>query len=208
MKEEKFRIITIGRQLGCGGSQIGHEAAWRLGLECYDKRLIEMACSYGEVDMERMRAVDEKMPNPFLYSVPREIQNEKTGRGIAVNDMMFNLQSEVIRRLAARESCVIIGRCADYVLRDIPGVTSIFLHGDMESRIRRVAERRGVEKNQAISLIKKTDKARRNYYECYTGKRWGTRDSYDVTLNTARLGLEKCVDLICRIYAGGEAKMV
>ena len=195
-------------QLGCGGSQIGHGAARRLGLECYDKRLIEMACSYGEVDMERMRAVDEKMPNPFLYSVPREIQNEKTGRGIAVNDMMFNLQSEVIRRLAARESCVIIGRCADYVLRDIPGVTSIFLHGDMESRIRRVAERRGVEKNQAISLIKKTDKARRNYYECYTGKRWGTRDSYDVTLNTARLGLEKCVDLICRIYAGGEAKMV
>ena len=155
MKKEKFRIITIGRQLGCGGSQIGHEAARRLGLECYDKRLIEMACSYGEVDMERMRAVDEKMPNPFLYSVPREIQNEKTGRGIAVNDMMFNLQSEVIRRLAARESCVIIGRCADYVLRDIPGVTSIFLHGDMESRIRRVAERRGVEKNQAISQTRR-----------------------------------------------------
>ena len=99
MKEEKFRIITIGRQLGCGGSQIGHEAAKRLGMECYDKRLIELACSYGEVDLERMQGVDEKMPNPFLYSVPREIQNEKTGRGIAVNDMMFNLQSEVIRRL-------------------------------------------------------------------------------------------------------------
>ena len=181
MKEEKFRIITIGRQLGCGGSQIGHEAARRLGLECYDKRLIEMACSYGDVDLERMRGVDEKMPNPFLYSVPREIQNEKTGRGIAVNDMMFNLQSEVIRRLAARESCIIIGRCADYVLRDIPGVTSIFLHGDMESRIKRVKEKRGLEKNQAISMIKKTDKSRRNYYECYTGKRWGARDSYDIT---------------------------
>ena len=167
-----------------------------------------MACSYGDVDLERMRGVDEKMPNPFLYSVPREIQNEKTGRGIAVNDMMFNLQSEVIRRLAARESCVIIGRCADYVLRDVPGVTTIFLHGDMESRIKRVEEKRKLEKNQAVSLIKKTDKARRNYYECYTGKRWGARDSYDITLNTARLGLEKCVDLICRIYAGGEAELV
>lgn len=121
---------------------------------------------------------------------------------------MFNLQSEVIRRLAARESCIIIGRCADYVLRDIPGVTSIFLHGDMESRIKRVEEKRKLEKNQAVSLIKKTDKARRNYYECYTGKRWGARDSYDITLNTARLGLEKCVDLICRIYAGGEAELV
>lgn len=208
MKEEKFRIITIGRQLGCVGSQIGHEAAKRLGMECYDKRLIELACSYGEVDLERMQGVDEKMPNPFLYSVPREIQNEKTGRGIAVNDMMFNLQSEVIRRLAARESCIIIGRCADYVLRDVPGVTTIFLHGDMESRIKRVEEKRKLEKNQAVSLIKKTDKARRNYYECYTGKRWGARDSYDITLNTARLGLEKCVDLICRIYAGGEAELV
>ena len=202
------RIITIGRQIGSGGSEIGMEVAKRLGIQCYDRQLIEMACDYGELDQDILAEAEEKRPNPFLYSVLREIQNEKTGRGIAVNDMMFNLQSEVIRRLAARESCVIIGRCADYVLRDIPGVTSIFLHGDMESRIRRVAERRGVEKNQAISLIKKTDKARRNYYECYTGKRWGTRDSYDVTLNTARLGLEKCVDLICRIYAGGEAKMV
>lgn len=204
MITENFRIITIGRQLGCGGSQIGHEVARRLGVECYDKRLIEMACSYGQVDLDRMKDADEKMPNPFLYSVPRDIQNEKTGRGISVNDMMFNLQSDVIRQLASRESCVIIGRCADYVLRGLPGVTSIFLYSDMESRIQRIVDQRKVGVNQAIGILKKADKARRNYYECYTGKRWGARDSYDVTLNTGKLGLENCVDFICRLYGAGK----
>lgn len=193
------RIITIGRQIGCGGSAIGHEAARRLGVECYDKRLIEMACAYGNVDLERMRGADERMPNPFLYSIPRDIQNEKTGRGISVNDMVFNLQSEVIRQLAARESCVIIGRCADYVLRDTPGVISVFLQADMDDRIARLTEVRGITADQAIGVIRKTDKARRNYYECYTGKRWGARESYDITLNTTKLGEEACAELLCRL---------
>ena len=112
------RIITIGRQIGSGGSEIGMEVAKRLGIQCYDRQLIEMACNYGELDQDILAEAEEKRPNPFLYSVPRQMQNDKTGRGIAINDMVFNLQSEVIRQLAEKESCVIIGRCADYVLRD------------------------------------------------------------------------------------------
>ena len=119
------RIITIGRQIGSGGSEIGMEVAKRLGIQCYDRQLIEMACDYGELDQDILAEAEEKRPNPFLYSVPRQMQNDKTGRGIAINDMVFNLQSEVIRRLAEKESCVIIGRCADYVLREQPGVTSV-----------------------------------------------------------------------------------
>ena len=167
------RIITIGRQIGSGGSEIGMEVAKRLGIQCYDRQLIEMACDYGELDQDILAEAEEKRPNPFLYSVPRQMQNDKTGRGIAINDMVFNLQSEVIRRLAEKESCVIIGRCADYVLREQPGVTSVFIYADM---------------------------SRRNYYECYTGKRWGAGASYDVTLNSAELGLDTCVDLICSLY--------
>ena len=176
------RIITIGRQIGSGGSEIGMEVAKRLGIRCYDKQLIELACNYGELDQDVLEAAEEKRPNPFLYSVPRQMQNDKTGRGIAINDMVFNVQSEVIRQLAEKESCVIIGRCADYVLREQPGVTSVFIYADMNVRIACLMERR------------------RNYYECYTGKRWGAGASYDVTLNSAELGLDTCVDLICSLY--------
>ena len=108
MKENK--IITIGRQIGSGGSQIGMEVAKRLGIKCYDKQLIELASSYGELEQKVLEEAEEKRPNPFLYSVPRQMQNDKTGRGIALNDMVFNVQPEVIRQLAAKESCVLIGR--------------------------------------------------------------------------------------------------
>lgn len=194
------RIITIGRQIGSGGSEIGTEVAKRLGIKCYDKQLIELACNYGELEQDVLAAAEEKRPNPFLYSVPRQMQNDKTGRGIAINDMVFNVQSEVIRQLAEKESCVIIGRCADYVLREQPGVTSVFIYADMNDRIRRLMETRKITRDEAIALIKKTDKSRRNYYECYTGKRWGAGASYDVTLNSAELGLDTCVDLICHLY--------
>lgn len=108
--------------------------------------------------------------------------------------------SEVIRQLAEKESCVIIGRCADYVLREQSGVTSVFIYADMNDRIRRLMETRKITRDEAITLIKKNDKSRRNYYECYTGKRWGAGASYDVTLNSAELGLDTCVDLICHLY--------
>ena len=194
------RIITIGRQIGSGGSEIGMEVAKRLGIQCYDRQLIEMACNYGELDQDILAEAEEKRPNPFLYSVPRQMQNDKTGRGIAINDMVFNLQSEVIRQLAEKESCVFIGRCADYVLREQPGVTSVFIYADMNVRIACLMERRRITRDEAITLIKKTDKSRRNYYECYTGKRCGAGASYDVTLNSAELGLDTCVDLICSLY--------
>ena len=95
---------------------------------------------------------------------------------------------------------MIIGRCADYVLREQPGVTSVFIYADMSVRIACLMERRRITRDEAITLIKKTDKSRRNYYECYTGKRWGAGTSYDVTLNSAELGLDTCVDLICHLY--------
>lgn len=200
------QVITVGRQLGSGGSRIAEETAKRLGIRCYDRQLIELACAYGQVDLERMREAEEKRPNPFLYQIPRDIQNDKTGRGIAANDMVFNLQSDVIRSLAEKESCVIVGRSADYVLREDPDAFSVFICADMDQRIEAVMAERKLTRDQAISLIKKTDKARRNYYECYTGKRWGARESYDLTLNSTKLGREGCVDLICGLYRKRIAK--
>ena len=202
----KNRVITIGRQLGSGGSYIGREVARRLGIECYDKRLIELACKYGNVDLERMKDAEEKRANPFLFSVPREVQNDRTGHGGSINDMVFNLQSAVIRQLAERESCIIVGRCADYVLREQEDVRSVFIFSDLGSRIERVSEKHRVLRDQALNLIRKEDKARRNYYECYAGKRWGSTESYDVSLNSGRLGLNGCVEMICALYNQMEMK--
>ena len=190
------RIITIGRQIGSGGSEIGMEVAKRLGIQCYDRQLIEMACDYGELDQDILAEAEEKRPNPFLYSVPRQMQNDKTGRGIAINDMVFNLQSEVIRRLAEKESCVIIGRCADYVLREQPGVTSIFIYADMDFREKRTIEKEYYTAKDAKKNIKRIDRERRDYFRYYTGKEWESLDNYDLMINTAAVGINGEVETI------------
>ena len=190
------RIITIGRQIGSGGSEIGMEVAKRLGIQCYDRQLIEMACDYGELDQDILAEAEEKRPNPFLYSVPRQMQNDKTGRGIAINDMVFNLQSEVIRQLAEKESCVIIGRCADYVLREQPGVTSIFIYADMDFREKRTIEKEYYAAKDAKKNIKRIDRERRDYFRYYTGKEWESPDNYDLMINTAAVGINGAVETI------------
>ena len=190
------RIITIGRQIGSGGSEIGMEVAKRLGIQCYDRQLIEMACDYGELDQDILAEAEEKRPNPFLYSVPRQMQNDKTGRGIAINDMVFNLQSEVIRRLAEKESCVIIGRCADYVLRQQPGMLSVFIHAPLEQRVLRVARLYNIDEDKARARIRKTDKTRANYYNYYADGDWGRADRYDIALNTGKLPIPIAAQLL------------
>ena len=190
------RIITIGRQIGSGGSEIGMEVAKRLGIQCYDRQLIEMACDYGELDQDILAEAEEKRPNPFLYSVPRQMQNDKTGRGIAINDMVFNLQSEVIRRLAEKESCVIIGRCADYVLRDRKDCVNVCIHSDLTSRIKRATEQYGLSPVKAGDEINKIDKQRATYYRYYSEKKWGRAENYDLSVYSDSIGLEACTDLI------------
>lgn len=193
-------VITIGRETGSGGGFIGHEVARRLGIECYDKRLIEMACREGGVDLEFMKRAEEKKANPFLYSIPREYQNEKTGRGIPVNDMVFNLESKIIEQLAEEESCVIIGRCADYVLRDKREVYSVFVFSDMESRAKWISRTRSLPYEQAVELIKREQRDRKKYYEYYSRKRWGEKESYHMCLDSGKTGQEFCVEIICSLF--------
>lgn len=199
MKISETRIITIGRQFGSGGGFIGHEVAKRLGIECYDKQLIELASMYGDMNIEEVRKAEEKRANPFLYKIPREYQNERTGRGIPVNDMVFNLQSAVIKRLADKP-CVIVGRCADFVLREYDNIYSVFIYADMDYRVDRISEIRQLPREQAIELVKREDKNRKKYYECYTNKRWGANESYDICLNSGNLGWKYCVGLLCERY--------
>ena len=121
-------IITISREFGSGGHEIGKQAAERLGIECYDSRLIRMASEKSCISEKYLKDVDEKRANPWLYTVPSDYADEMTGFGLPLNDMLFNVQSQIIRQLAHQESCIIIGRCADFVLADYPGVTSFFIY--------------------------------------------------------------------------------
>ena len=153
-------IITIGRQFGSGGHEIGKLAAQKLGIECYDSRLIQLASEKSCIGMEHLKPVDEKRANPWLYTVPSDYSNEMTGFGLPMNDMLFNVQSQIIRQLADKESCIIVGRCADSVLESYPNVISVFIRANHPERVKRIMERQNISAKEAETLIKKMDKDR------------------------------------------------
>lgn len=194
-------IITIGREFGSGGREIGKTLAKELGVECYDSRLIEMAAEYGEIDISIFRNVEEKKANSLLYTIHHDLANEKTGYGLPLNDMLFNLQSEVIRQLAERESCILIGRCADYILAGRKYVHSVFIHADMEARIKRIMQKYEVSQKEAVSMIKKKDKARSSYYNFFTNRRWGEKESYDLTINSSVLGIDQSIQVLKALFS-------
>ena len=193
-------IITISREFGSGGHEIGKQAAERLGIECYDSRLIRMASEKSCISEKYLKDVDEKRANPWLYTVPSEYADEMTGFGLPLNDMLFNVQSQIIRQLAHQESCIIIGRCADFVLADYPGVTSFFIHAEWADRVARIMERQNLKEREAESLIRKIDKQRALYYNFFSDKKWGRPESFDIMVNSSRVGMEGCVRMICSFF--------
>ncbi len=194
------KIITIGREFGSGGREIGLKLALALGIECYDSRLIEMASEDGKVDIERLREVEEKKANSLLYSVYSDYTTIPNGYGLPMNDVLFNLQSKVIMELAKKESCIIIGRCADYVLKDMNDVLNVFIYADNSFKNKRIMDKYDVSEREAASMMKKQDKQRSYYYNFYTDNRWGRKESYDLTLNSSRLGIDKCVSILKDYY--------
>ena len=188
-------IIAVSRQYGSGGREIGEKLAQALGFGFYDQHLIEMAAEKGNYDLKRLKEVDEKKANMWLYSVPVE-NHIISGIRTPINDMLFALQTEVIRQVALKESCVIIGRCADSVLKDEKKLFSVFIYADLPSRIQRIMKRNGVSEKEAAETIKKMDKQRSCYYNFYSDKRWGKRESYHICLDSGRLGVDRCVAIL------------
>lgn len=190
-------IITIGRQFGSGGHEIGKMAAARAGIECYDSRLIQMASEKSCIGIDHLKPVDEKRASPWLYTVPSEYADEMTGFGLPMNDMLFNVQSQVIRQLADQESCIIVGRCADTVLQGRSNVITVFIRAEWKERVARIMDRQKISAREAESLIKKMDKDRSLYYNFFSDKKWGKAESYDMMLDSSSLGLERCADILC-----------
>ncbi|MBR7116872.1 MAG: cytidylate kinase-like family protein [Clostridia bacterium] len=194
-------IITVARQYGSGGREIGERVAELLGIPLYDKQLITDAAAKGSLNEEIIRSADESAANSLLYTLAMGSNHYGTamhfGYKMPLNDKLFILQSEVIKEYAERGSCVIIGRCADYVLKDDHDVFRLFIYGDLEHRQARVKERHPeVKPSQIIDMINKTDKRRASYYNFYTGNKWGKYDNYDMAVNSSTFGIEGTAQLI------------
>lgn len=192
-------IISIGRQFGAGGRRVGQALAKRLDIPYYDKELIlEAAKEYGFAP-EIFEQNDEKSTS-FSGNVLQWMESLVTGgmgsKNYLSQDALFEMQSSTIRKIAEEKSCVIVGRCSDYVLRDNPNCISVFLHSTDEDRAQRIQERSNISREEALTKMRTQDKKRAAYYNFYSNKTWGDSATYDLSLNVSALGVEKCVDII------------
>ena len=194
-------VITIARQYGSGGREIGERVAKELGIPLYDKEMIKDAAKAGELDEGVIKEVEETAANSLLYTLAMGSNILGTtahfGYKMPLNDKLFILQSEIIKSYAENGSCVIIGRCSDYVLREREDVFRIFIYGDIEHRCQRVIARHPeIKESSVIDVINKTDKRRMSYYNFYTGEKWGKYDNYDMAINSSTLGIDGAAELI------------
>lgn len=191
-------IITIARQYGSGGRYIGDLVAKELGFPFYDQNLITLAAEKSDLCHEAAAEADERNASSLLYTLAMgsTAMLHSPHYNMPINDKLFLVQSEIIREAAAKGSAVIVGRCADYVLREDPNAFSVFIYADPKVRAKHVAERNGITESEAYTLISKTDRRRANYYNFYTGKRWGEMTGYDLCINSGKLGAENAAKLI------------
>ncbi|MCI8514832.1 MAG: cytidylate kinase-like family protein [Lachnospiraceae bacterium] len=193
-------IITIGRECGSGGRMIGMKLAERLGIKAYDKELLLLAARESGLSKEILEHHDEKPTNSFLYSLVTD--NFSSGYAAAgyfdmpLNQKAFLAQFDTIKKLADQESCVMIGRCADYALADYPNVVRVFVSGNTEDRLKLTKEAFEVSDGKVKDFMCKTDKKRASYYNYYTNQKWGSAASYDLCINSSAVGYDGAVDTI------------
>lgn len=192
-------LLTVGRSFGSGGSEIGKKVADKLNISYYDKELIRLAAVKSGISEKMLTDADEKPINSFLYSIVTHGFPAYTSpvqyNNLVTNDKVFSIQSDIIKSIAENESAVFIGRCADYVLREHPGLVSIFVYADKQNRAKRISEVNRISEKEALDSIKKIDKERTNFYNFYTNRNWGDCKNYDLCINSD-IGIDKCVDII------------
>ncbi len=196
----KNAIITIARQYGSGGREVGQKLAELTGYDFYDKDLITMAAQKSGLSHAVLDAADEKAANSLLYTLAMGSSSYHHGISnlhVPLNDKLFSVQSEIIRDLAKEgKGAIIVGRCADYVLADHENLLRIFICGDFGKRVEHIMKLHELTESQAKDLIVKTDKRRSNYYNYYTGGKWAKVDNYDLILSTDKVGIEGAAKLI------------
>lgn len=195
------KIITLARQFGSGGHEIGERLSTKLDIPLYDRYLVEMAAEQMGISPISVEEVDEAALHSFLstYRVTRQ-PDDTAGYGLPLNDSTYLTQTALIQALAKKGPCIIVGRCANYILRDHPALIDVFLCADAEDRTARIMKRYDLPRKAAASAVRHTDSRRRNYYENYTKQSWGSIESHQLLLNVSKLGMERTVELICGLY--------
>lgn len=198
-------IITIGREFGSGGHEIAERAAAKLGIPLYDNNLIEMAAKELQITEQEAAEVDETALSAFLSSYlvgPGDYTAYMNGEDYMrpLSERVYRAQSDIIRNLAKRGSCIIVGRCADFILQECPNLISVFIGADREDRVERIKKLYDIPEKKASDKVKKMDRERRYYYETNVGLEWGEPGSYQIFLNVSLLGMDRSVDCLTAIY--------
>lgn len=193
-------VITIARQYGSGGRMVGKMLAEELGIPYYDRELLQLASDDSGINEKLFANADEKIKKSALFRIAKKVYNGELippdKEDFVSNDNLFNYQAKIIKELAEEDSCVIIGRCADFVLKDYPNVLSVFIHADEETCLQRAGEIRHMERKDLLKYITDIDKRRGMYYKYYTGRDWVDARNYDLCLDSSKIGYKGCVEAI------------
>lgn len=193
----KNRIITISRQFGSGGRTIGKEVAEKLGIPCYDQELIEKAAEESGLAKEFIADQGEYTPHGSWFI---NALNPRTMNGQSTQDYLWTVQRKIILDIAKKGPCVIVGRCADYILKDETALLKVFIHSDIKTRSERIVNLYGERDVSPEKRLKNKDKCRKAYYQFYTDMEWGNAENYHVSLDSGKLGIEKCVEIIVNLF--------
>ena len=194
-------VVTVARGFGSGGKVIAAKVAEQINANCYENRILTLASLLSGMDEHYFEQANEKLSGikiaQQLSLIPKTVTPKPNEDKFAADDMLFDYQAQIIRRLANTETCVIVGKCADHVLRNYDNVVSVYIEAPRAFCVKRITERMGIQEEEAHKLIEKTDKYRADYYRYYTGGNYWTNPvNYDLTLNSERVGVNNCVKVI------------
>ena len=195
------KVITISRQFGSGGRSIGKAVAEKLGIPYYDKELVDKVAKESGFSHEFIEEIGEyaSVTSSFLFNIAVSSHPMGLIDTMSVSDKLYVCQTNVIRDLASKGPCVIVGRCAEFILKDQPDCLHIFVHSDMQHRAARVRERYGETSKPMEKRLQEKDSKRKVYYKHYTNRNWGEAENYDICLDSGKLGVDKCVEIVCDI---------
>ncbi len=203
-------IITIGRQFGSAGREIGEKVAAHFGIPCYDKELLSRAAKESGFCEEMIESHDERPTNSFLYNLVMDTYsfgyNASSFMDMPISHKIFLAQFDTIKKMASEGPCVIVGRCADYALSDFDNCIHLFIYGEEKTKTKRIMEKYNLSESKAKDMINKKDKQRQSYYNYYSSKKWGRADSYDLCINSSLLGIDGTVKLIIQAIEDFESK--
>ncbi len=199
----KKRVVTISRKHGSGGRTIGHMLEERLGIKCYDQQLIELIAKESGFATDFIEENGEKVTNSLLFNIATSLTfayNTFSQERMSLQDQLFMTQGRVIKELADKEPCIIVGSCADYFLAEREDVLNVFIHSDKEHRKKIAVEKYGYSPKEVDGILNRKDRERASHYRYYTERDWADASNYHVCLDSGMYGMEKCADIIADLY--------